>query len=111
MTLTAPAEAPVDDGTPRGDALRRALEGVIGVPATEGNHVEVLRNGNEIFPAMLEAIGGAESHDRSADLRLLEGRHRERFAEALAERAGRASASACSWTRGARTRSTDRASR
>ena len=33
--------------------LRRALEGIIGVPATEGNKVEVLRNGNEIFPAIL----------------------------------------------------------
>ena len=40
MSLTAPAEAPVYDGTPRGDQLRRALEGVIGVPATEGNRVE-----------------------------------------------------------------------
>ena len=51
---------------PRADAiaerifvLRRALEGIIGVPATEGNRIEVLRNGNEIFPAMLENIAGA----------------------------------------------------
>ena len=40
--------------------IRRTLEGVIGVPATEGNRVEVLRNGDEIFPAMLEAIDQAE---------------------------------------------------
>jgi cardiolipin synthase len=40
---------------------RRALEGLIGVPATEGNQVDVLRNGDRIFPAMLEAIRGAES--------------------------------------------------
>jgi cardiolipin synthase len=39
---------------------RRTLEGVIGVPATEGNRVAVLRNGTEIFPAMLEAIRGAQ---------------------------------------------------
>jgi cardiolipin synthase len=39
---------------------RRVLEGVIGVPATEGNRVTVLHNGCEIFPAMLEAIRGAE---------------------------------------------------
>ena len=76
MSLTAPAEAPVHDGTPRGDQLRRALEGVIGVPATEGNHVEILRNGNEIFPAMLEAIGGARRTIDLSDLRLLEGRDR-----------------------------------
>ena len=41
--------------------FRRILEGVIGVPATEGNLIEVLRNGNEIFPAMLECIDSAGS--------------------------------------------------
>ena len=39
---------------------RRTLEGVIGIPATEGNRVTVLHNGREIFPAMLDAIRGAE---------------------------------------------------
>src|SRR5690242_7234782 len=43
----------------RGARLRRTLEGVIGVPATEGNHIDVLRNGAQIFPAMLEAIDQA----------------------------------------------------
>jgi cardiolipin synthase len=38
---------------------RRALEGVIGIPATEGNRVTVLHNGDEIFPAMLDAIASA----------------------------------------------------
>jgi cardiolipin synthase len=71
----------------RGDDLRRALEGVIGVPATEGNHVEVLRNGNEIFPAMLGDIAGA---GRTIDLLTFvywKGEVGERFADALAERA------------------------
>jgi cardiolipin synthase len=40
---------------------RRALEGLLGVPATEGNAVDVLRNGDRIFPAMFEAIGAATS--------------------------------------------------
>jgi phosphatidylserine/phosphatidylglycerophosphate/cardiolipin synthase-like enzyme len=40
--------------------IRRTLEGVLGVPATEGNRVQVLRNGDQIFPAMLEAIDQAE---------------------------------------------------
>ena len=31
----------------------------MGIPATEGNAVSVLRNGDAIFPAMLEAIEGA----------------------------------------------------
>ena len=41
--------------------LRRRLEVIIGTPFTEGNAVTVLRNGDEIFPAMLEAIRGATS--------------------------------------------------
>ncbi len=40
--------------------VRRTLEGVIGVPATEGNRIDVLRNGDEIFPAMWDAIERAE---------------------------------------------------
>ena len=51
-----------DRGAPdRIAEIRRKLEGIIGVPATEGNLIEVLRNGNQIFPAMLEAIRGATS--------------------------------------------------
>lgn len=39
--------------------FRRCLEGVLGIPATEGNAIDVLRNGDEIFPALYEAIDGA----------------------------------------------------
>ena len=46
---------------------RRALEGVVGIPATGGNRVTVLRNGNEIFPAMLEAIDGAEHFEKDLE--------------------------------------------
>ncbi len=42
-------------------AHRRALECLVGVPATDGNHVEVLRNGDQIFPAMFDAVGAANS--------------------------------------------------
>ena len=45
--------------TDRTMAVRRTLEGIIGVPMTEGNDVEILRNGDQIFPVMLEAIAGA----------------------------------------------------
>ena len=41
--------------------FRRALEGLIGIHATDGNRVDALRNGDRIFPAMLEAIRGATS--------------------------------------------------
>ncbi len=40
--------------------VRRTLEGVLGIPATEGNSIDVLRNGDEIFPALFEAVDGAE---------------------------------------------------
>ena len=40
--------------------LRYAFEATLGIPFTEGNRIEPLRNGDEIFPAMLEAIDGAE---------------------------------------------------
>jgi cardiolipin synthase len=40
--------------------VRRTLEGVVGIPATEGNQITVLHNGDEIFPAMLDAIKEAE---------------------------------------------------
>lgn len=42
----ATATVPIDD---RIERIRRTLEGVIGVPAIEGNRLDVLRNGNEIF--------------------------------------------------------------
>jgi len=38
----------------------RVLEGVVGIPATENNRITVLRNGCEIFPAMLDAVRAAE---------------------------------------------------
>jgi len=58
MTAVGTFEARRDQECPR--RIRRTLEGVLGVPATEGNRVDVLRNGDEIFPAMLDAIAGAE---------------------------------------------------
>ncbi len=50
--------------TPRRES-RRVLEALLGIPFTEGNRIDVLRNGEEIFPAWLEAIRGAT---RSIDL-------------------------------------------
>jgi cardiolipin synthase len=69
------------------DNFRRTIEGVIGVPATEGNRIDVLRNGDEIFPAMLDAIGKAR---RTIDLLTFvywDGQVGREFAHALAERA------------------------
>jgi cardiolipin synthase A/B len=76
-----------DSETERSTALRRTLEALLGSSATEGNDVRILRNGNEIFPAMLEAIAAAE---RSVDLLTFiywTGEIGTQFAECLAERA------------------------
>jgi cardiolipin synthase len=67
--------------------LRRELEGLLGTPATEGNQVSVYRNGDEIFPAMLGAISGAE---RTVDLMTYvywSGDIAREFADALSDRA------------------------
>jgi cardiolipin synthase A/B len=38
---------------------RRMLEAVLGVSVSSGNRIEILKNGDQIFPAMLDAIDGA----------------------------------------------------
>lgn len=66
---------------------RRVLEGTLGVPATDGNQVEVLRDGNAIFPAMLAAIAAAT---RTVDLLTFvywQGEIAQRFADTLSARA------------------------
>ena len=67
--------------------IRRTLEGVLGVPATEGNAIEVLRNGDEIFPSMLDAIAGAEHTIDFLTFVYWAGEIGRVFAVALAERA------------------------
>lgn len=73
--------------TTDGDRWRRVLEGSLGIPATEGNHVEVLRDGDAIFPAMLAAIDAAT---RTIDLLTFvywRGEIARRFASSLCDRA------------------------
>ncbi len=67
--------------------FRRTLEGLLGVPATDGNHVDVLRNGDDIFPAMFEAIRAATSTIDFLTFVYWVGDIGREFAEALAERA------------------------
>ena len=66
---------------------RRALEGLLGVPATEGNSIEVLRNGDQIFPALLDAIRSAEATVDFLTFVYWEGSIGEEFAHAFADRA------------------------
>ncbi|MDX2389134.1 MULTISPECIES: phospholipase D-like domain-containing protein [unclassified Streptomyces] len=67
--------------------MRRRLERLIGIAATEGNSLVVLRNGDEIFAAMLAAIGAAEHTIDMMTFVYWRGEIAERFAEALADRA------------------------
>lgn len=67
--------------------VRRRLEALLGTPASDGNSVTVYRNGDEIFPAMLDAIVKAE---RSVDLMTYvywSGSIAHQFADALSGRA------------------------
>ena len=68
-------------------AVRRRLEGLLGIPTTEGNEITVLRNGDEIFPAMLRAIREAEHTVDFLTYIYWTGDVARAFAEALAERA------------------------
>ena len=66
---------------------RRALECLLGIPATDGNRVEVLRNGDRFLPSMLEAVRAAR---RTVDMQTFgrwSGEVGREFGEALAERA------------------------
>jgi cardiolipin synthase A/B len=69
------------------DRFRRRLEGLLGIPATEGNTVEILRDGREIFPAMLEAIAQARHTVDLLTFVYWAGDIATQFAEQLIERA------------------------
>src|SRR5439155_5016868 len=90
MTLAREAagtESAADADLDPASRFRRAVEGVIGVPATEGNRVDVLRNGDEIFPAMLDAIDGAHNTVDLLTFVYWKGEVGRLFARALADRA------------------------
>jgi cardiolipin synthase A/B len=73
---------PVDD--PQFD---RAMGMLLGPDITAGNRVEVLVNGDQIFPAMLEAIRGARETVLFETFIYWSGEIGDQFADALAERA------------------------
>ncbi|WP_052848769.1 phospholipase D-like domain-containing protein [Streptomyces avicenniae] len=76
-----------EDTARRADRIRRRLERLIGVAATEGNALDVLRNGDEIFPAMLDAIRSARHTVDLMTFVYWKGEIAREFAEALTERA------------------------
>ena len=74
-------------GDPLAQVLRRRLEVIIGTPFTEGNALTVLRNGDQIFPAMLDAIRGAQSTVDLMTFVYWRGDIAVEFAAAMSERA------------------------
>ena len=63
------------------------MGGLFGSPVMGGNSIETLLNGDEIFPAMLEAIAAAQETINFETYVYWSGEIGERFARALAERA------------------------
>lgn len=69
------------------DVFPRVMGQLLGPPLLPGNSLEILNNGDEIFPAMLEAIRSAERTITLENFLWHEGRVARAFANALAERA------------------------
>lgn len=65
----------------------RTMSQLLGPPLLDGNSVQILENGREIFPAMLAAIASARCSITMENFVFSSGRVCLRFAEALAERA------------------------
>lgn len=69
------------------DQYRHVLENTLGIPFTDHNAVDVLVNGEEIFPAMLEAINNAERQIDFLTFVYWTGQAAQDFANALAKKA------------------------
>ncbi|WP_407547450.1 phospholipase D-like domain-containing protein [Streptomyces sp. Pv4-95] len=82
-----PEDLPLADTTERAQRIRRRLERLIGIAATEGNALLPLRNGDEIFAAMLAEISAAEHTVDMMTFVYWRGDIAHRFAAALSERA------------------------
>jgi cardiolipin synthase len=67
--------------------LRRRLEALLGIPASEGNDLTLLKNGDQIFPAMLAAIRESQRTIDFLTFVYWKGDIAHEFAHALAERA------------------------
>ncbi|MFJ6462379.1 phosphatidylserine/phosphatidylglycerophosphate/cardiolipin synthase family protein [Streptomyces sp. NPDC091387] len=91
--MTSTQERPVSEpeaalsGEDRSRLIRRRLERLIGIAATEGNALIPLRNGDEIFAAMLASVRGAEYTIDMMTFVYWKGEVARELATALAERA------------------------
>ena len=69
------------------DVFVRTMGQLLGPPLVRGNAVTMLRNGDEIFPAMLEGIRSAQRTITFENFLWREGEVTDAFARALTERA------------------------
>ena len=65
----------------------RSMSVLLGPPLVDGNRIETLLNGDQIFPSMLQAITGAQQTIDFETYIYWSGEIGKRFAEALSERA------------------------
>ena len=72
---------------PGTDGFLRAAEALTGAPISWGNDVDLLINGDRIFPCYLDTIRERAQDRLPAHLRLLDRRDRDEVADALCERA------------------------
>lgn len=80
------AAGPLPAGQSQRDALRIGLETVIGAPFVANNRIDTLINGDQIFPAMLEAIRQAERRVEFLTFVYWQGDIAEKFVRAFIER-------------------------
>ncbi|MET9431209.1 phospholipase D-like domain-containing protein [Streptomyces sp. NPDC003036] len=85
--MTSTHTMPEPFSSERKHRLRRRLERLIGIAATEGNALVALRNGDEIFEAMLASIRSAEHTVDMMTFVYWRGDIARAFARALADRA------------------------
>ena len=67
--------------------FRNTMAGVTGMPLIEGNSVEIYNDGDNFYPAMLDAIESAKSSVTMEQFILSDGQVGRRFAQALADKA------------------------
>ena len=82
--LAGPVETKLVAGSPE---FARSMKAIFGGSISESNAITTLQNGDEIFPAMLEAIAGAQHSINFETYVYWSGSIGSKFANALAERA------------------------
>ena len=83
-----PAIYALDPGlNPKSAEFRSTIAGMTGTPFLDGNRVTIYNNGDEFYPAMLEAIESAQHSVTMEQYIFWNGQVGRRFAEAFAEKA------------------------